>query len=119
MSERVQRRRLETAGGVVLADDLELATTVVSRFLGLMFRTGLAPGQGLLIRPCNSIHMFFMRFPVDVAFVDRNGVVLHILNGIRPWRVSRMVRGAKAAYELPAGSLAAAGIHRGDALRVV
>jgi uncharacterized membrane protein (UPF0127 family) len=90
-----------------------------ARTLGLMFRAELPEGDGLMIRPCNSIHMFFMRFPLDVAFLDRDGVVLHTVHGIRPWRVSRLVRRAKAAIELPAGTLAAAGVEKGTVLRLV
>jgi len=111
--------RLETAEGLIVAARLEVARSLWSRFLGLMFRSELPAGHGLLIRPCNSIHMFFMRFPLDVAFVDEAGVVLHIVRGIRPWRVSRIVRRAKGAFELPAGTLAATGVETGDHLRVV
>jgi uncharacterized membrane protein (UPF0127 family) len=110
---------LETAAGVLVAPDVREATSMVARTLGLMFRAELPEGHGLMIRPCNSIHMFFMRFPLDVAFLDRDGVVLHLRHGIRPWRVSRLVRRAKAAVELPAGTLAAAGVEKGTVLRLV
>jgi len=85
----------------------------------LMFRRGLAPGEGLAITPCNSIHMFFMRFALDVVFLDREGVVVRVYRGIRPWRVSRIVRRARTAVELPVGTLAAAGVGVGDVLRLV
>ncbi len=98
---------------------MEEAATFLTRGLGLMFRRGLPPGRGLAITPCNSIHMFFMRFPLDVAFLDREGRVVRAYHGIRPWRVSRIVRGARTAIELPAGTLAAAGVERGTVLRLV
>lgn len=111
--------RLETAEGILVAERVEVAATILRRGLGLMFRSELPAGHGLLLRPCSSIHMFFMRIPLDVAFVDADGRVLHLLHGIRPWRVSRIVRRARAAYELPAGTLAAAGVERGTELRLV
>jgi len=112
-------RRLETAEGSVVAEHLEIADGFLRRGLGLMFRRELPAGHGLALRPCNSIHMFFMRFPLDVAFLDREGRVVRAYHGIRPWRVSRIVRGARTAIELPAGTLDAAGVERGAVLRVV
>jgi uncharacterized membrane protein (UPF0127 family) len=112
-------RRLETADGREVAPRVEEADGFLRRGLGLMFRRELPAGSGLAITPCNSIHMFFMRFPLDVAFADREGTVVRVYHGIRPWRVSRIVRGARTAYELPAGTLAAAGVERGTVLRLV
>ena len=112
-------RRLETAEGREVAAHVEEAGTFLRRGMGLMFRRELPAGHGLAITPCNSIHMFFMRFPLDVAFLDREGSVVRAYHGIRPWRATRIVRGAKTAVELPAGSLAAAGVDRGTVLRLV
>ena len=112
-------RRLETAEGREVAARVEEADGFLRRGLGLMFRRELPAGHGLAITPCNSIHMFFMRFPLDVAFLDRDGRVLRAYHGIRPWRVSRVVRRARSAIELPAGTLAAAGVGEGSALRLV
>jgi len=111
--------RLEADDGGVIATDVEYAHSTWRRFLGLMGRRELPSGHGLFIKPCSSIHMFFMRFPLDVAFVDDDGRVVRAYHGIRPWRVSRVVRGAKAAIELPAGALAAAGVAAGSVLRMV
>ena len=112
-------RRLETAAGGEVAAHVEEADGFLRRGLGLMFRRELPAGHGLAITPCNSIHMFFMRFALDVAFVDREGRVVRAYHGIRPWRVSRIVRGARTAYELPVGTLASAGVEKGSVLRLV
>ena len=114
-----EERRLETDDGRVVADHVEIAATMWRRFMGLMFRGELPAGHGLALAPCNSIHMFFMRIPLDVAFLDGDGRVLRAYHGIRPWRVSRIVRGAKAAIELPAGTLHAAAVDRGSVLRLL
>ncbi|MDQ6855805.1 MAG: DUF192 domain-containing protein [Candidatus Dormibacteraeota bacterium] len=114
-----QKYRLETADGTVVAEHVEVADTLVSRFMGLMFRRELPPGHGLLIRPCNSIHMFFMRFALDVVFIDRDGRVIRVLDSIRPWRASSLVRGAKAAIELPAGTAARAALAPGMVVQLV
>jgi uncharacterized membrane protein (UPF0127 family) len=79
-----------------------------------MGHPGLAPGQALILQPESSIHMFFMRFPLDVLFLDGEGRVLHLYESLRPWRVSRIVRGSKQVVEMPPGSIAASGTQIGD-----
>jgi uncharacterized membrane protein (UPF0127 family) len=111
-------QRLETADGRVVAAHVEVASSMWRRFVGLMGRRELPEGHGLALTPCNSIHMFFMRIPLDVVFLDRNGRVVRAYHGIRPWRVSRIVRGAHTAVELPAGTLRQAGIDTGAELRL-
>jgi uncharacterized membrane protein (UPF0127 family) len=90
----------------VLVPDLEIARSSWSRFVGLMGRGELPVGGGLWIEPCNSIHMFFMRFAIDVLFLDRAGRVKRVMLRLRPWRVSPIVFGARTTVELPAGTLA-------------
>ncbi len=63
-------------------------------------------GHGLWIEPCNSIHMFFMKFAIDVLFLDSGGRVKRVLLALKPWRVSPIVFGARTVVELPAGTLA-------------
>jgi uncharacterized protein len=113
------RWHLERADGTLIAGDVELATSMWARFMGLMGRRALPEGHALYIRPCNSIHMFFMRFPIDAVFVDADGRVLRIYAGLKPWRVTRIVRRSKAVVELPAGALAAAGVTVGDVVKLV
>jgi uncharacterized membrane protein (UPF0127 family) len=116
MASNQRSFRLATAAGATVARDVAMADTVWRRFMGLMGRSELPAGAGLYIKPCSSIHMFFMRFPIDVAFVDKDGRVVRLYHGLRPWRMSRVVRRAKAAIELPSGALANAGVGVGDLL---
>jgi hypothetical protein len=87
-----------------------------SRFVGLMGVAGLAPGEGLLILPCNSIHTHFMRFPIDVLYVSRGLAVVHVDRAMAPWRFGRIHRQARFVVELPAG--AAEGTEVGHVLAV-
>ena len=82
---------------------------------GLLGRSGLEPGAGMLIDAAPSVHMFFMRFPIDVVFLDRERKVVGVRHELRPWRVAG-ARRAVAALELPAGAAAAAGVEEGDVL---
>ena len=88
--------------------------TVPNHF-GLLGRDGLGPGAGMLIDRAPSVHMFFMRFPIDIVFLDRNRNVVRIVHGLRPWRVAG-ARKAVAALELPVGAVDEAGLDEGDVL---
>jgi len=102
---------------------LPLATRTVraasfgGRLRGLLGRTSFEPGEGLHLEPCNSIHTFFMRFPIDVLFLDREGVVVLALGRVPPWRATRIVRAARSVLELPAGIIAATTTAEGDRVR--
>jgi hypothetical protein len=80
---------------------------------GLLGRAALDPDEGMLFRPAGSVHMFFMRFPIDAVFCDRELQVLDVVRGLRPWRTAGR-RGAKVVIELAEG--AAAGVEPGDRL---
>jgi len=85
---------------------------------GLLGRSGLEDGEGLLIRPTSSIHMFFMRFSIDAVFLDRELVVRKVVPELKPWRIA-VARGAKSVVELPAGEAARRGVTTGDRLALV
>jgi uncharacterized protein len=98
-----------------IARRLETAFDSRTRKTGLLGRTAMAPDTALILAPCGAVHTFFMRFAIDVAFVDREGLVVKVLADLRPWRVGGAL-GAYAAIELPAGTLALSGTARGDGL---
>ncbi|ADO73972.1 DUF192 domain-containing protein [Stigmatella aurantiaca] len=102
--------------GKLLADRAERAASFVDRFIGLMGRRSLGFGEGMHIVPCNSIHTFFMRIPIDVAFLDPEGTVVKQLLAMPPWRVSSICFKAHSVLELPAGTLSASGTGEGDRL---
>ena len=103
------------ANSALVASVVEPAFERKARNRGLLGRDGLAEGHALILAPCNSIHTFFMRFAIDVAFVDRDGRVLRTKTSVRPWRLAFTLR-AFAVVELAAGELIRAGIQRGDRL---
>jgi uncharacterized protein len=102
-------------GGGVVCERCEVADSVLTRMKGLLGRSSLSPGEGLLIRSASSIHMFFMRFPIDAVFFDRTFRVIAIVESLRPWRVAGR-RGARAVLELPAGETARRGLRPGERL---
>ena len=102
---------LRTPSGVTL--QCRLADGFVSRFFGLMGRASLPGGDGMLFAPGGTIHTFFMRFPLDVAFLGREGGVLRVAEGVRPWRLTRAPRGTRFVLELAEGQAAADGVAEG------
>jgi uncharacterized protein len=99
------------AGKVVAAFDS------TSRRQGLLGRRQLPPGEALILAPCSSVHTAFMRFPLDLVFLDRAGRVLKTSSGVRPWRVRAAWR-AFAVVELAAGGLDGSGTRAGDVVEL-
>jgi len=95
-----------------------MATNIVDRTRGLMGRQGLGVGQGMLIRPCQSVHTFFMRFPIDVVFLDNENRVVRIVERMKPNRISPYVFRARSTLELPAGTVSVTSTHVGDKLTI-
>lgn len=104
--------------GCIVAPRVELADTAATRMRGLLGRDGLAPGEGLIIEPCNSIHTFFMRFSIDVAFLSTDGKIVRQISALPPWRLTWMYFRARKVLELSAGVLAASGTQQGDRLEL-
>lgn len=103
----------------VIADKITVADKFWPRMRGLMGKKDLKQGEGLLLAPCNAVHMMFMRFPIDVIFMDRDFIVVKILESFKPWRVSPVVRVACQVVELMAGTASNKGIKTGDKLSII
>ncbi len=102
--------------GTELAADAQLASTRAERRRGLLGRESLGPGEALVLRPCRQVHTFGMRFPIDVAFVDRSSAVVLAVHALVPGRLSGFAWRARAAVEMPEGTLEATGTREGDML---
>jgi uncharacterized membrane protein (UPF0127 family) len=118
---------LTLKSGALVAEKCVVADGFFSRLKGLLGRDALSEGEGLWLRPCNDIHMWFMKFPIDVAFVESprptdspEKSFLRVRSAyaqVRPWRFLPLRDGsASETLELPAGTLARLGIEPGDDL---
>lgn len=105
-----------TTRGQHLAGRARLANRWWSRLLGLLGRGPLREGEALVLMPCRAVHMFGMRFPLDVAFLDERGGVVAIYHGLAPGSRSRWHRQARVAVEMPEGTLARSGTQPGDVM---
>ena len=90
------------AGGELLYGNVSIADDFWSRFKGLMFRKGIGPDEGLLIRKCGSIHCFWMKFVIDVVYLNDEYEVLKV-ETVRPWQVGSVVKGARHVLEVNEG----------------
>ena len=104
---------LKKDDGTVVCARCEIADRPFKRMRGLLGRSSLAPDEGMLFRPAGSIHMFFMRFPIDAVFCDRDLVVIDVERGLQPWKTAGR-KAAKVVVELAPG--AAAELRPGDRL---
>ena len=101
----------------VLADSADVADSSEKRRTGLLKHTGLNPGEGLWIVPCESVHSFFMKFAIDLVYLDRDKKVRKVRHRMAPWRVSACLT-AHSILELPAGVVEATGTLKGDQLAI-
>ena len=112
-------RAINRTRGTVLCARLEDAGGLAGQSRGLLGRDSLAPDEGMLfeagrLAPFMWMHMFFMRFAIDIVFLDRRGVVIKIDSALKPWRISSIVLGARRALELPAGTAGRTSTVAGD-----
>ena len=101
----------------VLADAADVADTSEKRRTGLLKHERLDPGQGLWIVPCESVHSFFMKFAIDLVYLDKSKKVRKVRHRMAPWRVSACLS-AHSIVELPAGVVASMGTQAGDQLQI-
>jgi uncharacterized membrane protein (UPF0127 family) len=101
----------------VLADRAEVADSSAKRRTGLLKHDHLEPGEGLWIVPCESVHSFFMKFAIDLVYLDRKQKVRKVRHRMVPWRLSACLT-AHSILELPAGTVEATGTQPGDQLEI-
>ncbi len=108
---------LRNENDAIVCESCTVARNPLMRMRGLLGRRGLERGEGLLLQPAGSIHTFFMRFPIDVVFLDGDRRVMRVVPSVRPWRTAA-VRKARAVLELAAGEATRVGMEPGTVLRL-
>lgn len=108
---RLYRREPRT----LLLREVRRTTGTIERMRGLLGRPRLVPGEGLLLDPCRAVHTAGMRYPLDLAFLDRAWRIARLVVALPPWRVAACL-GAVMTLELAPGSVAALGLNAGEVL---
>ncbi len=101
--------------GTVLGDAIDVADTSEKRTTGLLKHTELRTGEGLWIVPCEGVHTFFMKFAIDLVYIDKKHIVRKTVPNVAPWRLS-MCLPAHSIVELPAGAIEPSSTQKGDQL---
>lgn len=100
--------------GAVIIRNVDVASGFWERFRGLMFAQSIPDNYGLLIKPCNQIHMLNMKFPLDIIYLSEDNTVVSIDENMRPWTIGKTVKAAAGVIEVNAGTCARCGISTGD-----
>lgn len=108
------KRAVNTTKNVMIAKHVRVADNFLSRLKGLMGVPGLPEGHGLWIVPCADIHSCFMRFEFDAIFMDHGGKVVHLVERMKPWRMTPWIKGSKVVLELDGGVIDKTGTELGD-----
>ena len=108
---------VRSGDGSLVCDACVIAESPWLRMRGLLGRRELPQGEGILLRPASSIHMAFMRFPIDAVFLARDLTVLKVARDLAPWRMASRRR-AHSVLELPAGTCERTGVREGDRLTI-
>ncbi len=101
-----------------LGERVEVARSFWKRGIGLMLRSGLSTGTGLVIDPCSSIHTMWMRFPIDVLYVDKDGTIKRVDEAMKPWRFGPLFVRGKYVIELPPGTIRSTETEQGDQIQL-
>ena len=103
----------------LLSGNIKTADSFFRKLFGLVFSAPLKEGEGLLIENCSSVHTFWMRYPIDILFLDSDSRVLSFFEDLKPFRVTPFIRGASKIVELKSGSVKACSLKTGDCLKFV
>jgi hypothetical protein len=114
-SQELRVRVSNLTRSTVLATCMELADSGQKRNKGLLGRDRLSSGEGLWIIPCEAVHTFWMRFPIDLVYLDSKNQIRKLVSGVPPWRLSACLR-AHSVLELPSGTIGTTRTQPGDTL---
>lgn len=103
---------------MLIGEEIKVADNFISRTFGLIPKQGLNVGEGLLIKPCCSIHTFFMRFSIDVIFINKKGCVVAAYSDVKPFRILPIHLTSFSVLELAAGGIERAKISKGDIIQL-
>lgn len=89
----------------LLFDEAQITTNFSDRLIGLLGRHEIKENEALCIKPCKCIHMFFMRFPIDVAFVNASGAIIYLIENLKPWSITKKIKNSDYVIEMPVGAI--------------
>jgi len=107
-----------TKNNFILGNKIYLANNSITRLSGLMGKESFGEIDGMLIKPCNSIHTFFMKFPIDVIFISKDNKIIRVVENLKEWKISPIVFKAHSTLELPIKTIEKTNSEVGDILEI-
>lgn len=102
----------------LIADEVRVAQNFFTRSFGLLLKKSLSESEGLIIKPCCSIHTFFMKFAIDVLFINKKNEIVALYENIKPHRILPIHLNSYYVIELPSGSISAKNIEKGNLINI-
>jgi len=109
---------LNLSKNTVVLEEAEVADTFFLRLKGLLDRSNIPPGRGILIQPCRAVHTVGMSFPIDVAFIDSKNYICHLTEEMPPYKLSPTVKRSAYVIEAPAGTFSQTHTAVGDEVKL-
>lgn len=103
----------------IIADDVKVAQNFFTRSFGLLLRKSLSENEGLIIKPCCSIHTFFMKFSIDVLFVNSKNQIIALYENVKPYRILPIHLSSRYVIEFPSGSISSKNIENGNLITIL
>ncbi len=110
---------INVSKNTILADEAKMADTFFTRLVGLLNRNSLEKSEALILAPSNCIHSFFMRFTIDVIFLDKAGKIIDALPSFKPFRLSPIYFNSRTTIELPESKIQATQTQPGDIIQII
>lgn len=108
----------KTLNNEIIADNVKVAQNFFSRTVGLIPKKTFNKGEGLIIKPCSSIHTFFMKFAIDVLFVNKKNEVVALYENVKPWKILPIHFNSYYVIELDSGAISSKNISKGDLITI-
>lgn len=109
-------RIVNRSRGTLLGNRIVLVESWTGRLRGYLGRREPQPGEGMLLVPCNAVHMFGLKFPLDLIFLNQSGDVVETIEDLRPWKRTSRIEDARSALEIPGGTIQSSHTRVGDRL---
>jgi uncharacterized protein len=111
-------KALNKTKGSCVASEVYEARSFLERLKGLLGKSGLKEGEGMLLEPAYQIHTWFMKFAIDVLFLDRDRKIIHLIKDLKPYRVSGLYKSSRSVLELPSGAIEKSKTETGDLIEI-
>ncbi len=103
----------------IISEQAKMADNFFLRSIGLILEKHFSEGKGLIIKPCCSIHTFFMKFNIDILFINKNNEIIALYENVKPWRILPIHATSSYVIELPSKTISDKNICKNDLIKII